>query len=163
MATSSVFVGRRIGHTNGLDRALPGHFAKKPSKFNRINPQSMPSLSCFRNRPSNFIKINPQSKPYKWAGLTPIEAIHHGSRLTRPKLARWHLRRNENMPHCRWKQTMMISEHLTIVNVKCAIIDYTFHNVLRFLGSLNICNLTAVFLCSSILHSIFVCVIIRQL
>ena len=62
-----------------------------------------------------------------------------------------------------WKPAMMISEHQRIVNVKCAIIDYRLHNVLRFLDSLNLCNLTAVLLCSTILRSIFVCVIIRQL
>jgi hypothetical protein len=37
---------------------------------------------------------------------------------------------------------MMISEHLRIVEVKCDADNDTFHNVLRFLDSLNICKLT---------------------
>jgi len=46
---------------------------------------------------------------------------------------------------------MMISEHLRIVEVKCDVVNDTFHNVLRFLDSLNICKLTGT--CS--FHSTF--------
>jgi len=87
VATSSVFLGRRIRLTNGPDHALLGCFAKTPSKFSGIKPQSMPPLNCFRNRTSNFIEINPQFRPYKWAGLTPVQAYIVDLGLTRPKLA----------------------------------------------------------------------------
>jgi len=50
---------------------------KKTLNFRGINLQSMPPLS-FLNKPSNFIKINPQFRPYKWAGLTPAQAVYHG-------------------------------------------------------------------------------------
>ena len=39
-ATSPAAPDRRIGRTDGLDRASPGYFAKKPSKFDEINPRS---------------------------------------------------------------------------------------------------------------------------
>jgi hypothetical protein len=60
VATSLAFLGRRIGLTNGQDRASPGLFAKKTSNFSRINPQSMlplrflykKVLELYRNQPT---------------------------------------------------------------------------------------------------------------
>jgi hypothetical protein len=37
---SPVIPGRRIGHSDGRDRASPGHFAKKSSDFREINLQA---------------------------------------------------------------------------------------------------------------------------
>ena len=47
VATSPALLGRRIGRVNGPERARRGFFAKKPSNFSRINPQSRPPLSFF--------------------------------------------------------------------------------------------------------------------
>ena len=51
-ATSPAAPGRLIGRTDGPDRAFSGCFAKKPSNFNEINPQSCPRppLSPARRR-----------------------------------------------------------------------------------------------------------------
>jgi len=51
-ATSPAFPGRSIGRTDGPDRANRGIFAKKPSTFSRINPQSRPPLLLRRASPS---------------------------------------------------------------------------------------------------------------
>ena len=63
VATSAAFLGHRIGHADGLDRATLGLFAKKPSNFSGINPQSWSPLRFFSKKPSNFTEINPQSRP----------------------------------------------------------------------------------------------------
>lgn len=69
VATSLAFLGRRIRLTNGQDRASPGLFAKKPSNFSRINPQSCFLSGFYIKKSSNFIEINPQSRPGVWPSL----------------------------------------------------------------------------------------------
>jgi len=47
VATSRAFRGRPIGHADGLDRAIRGHFTKNPFNFSEINPRSRGPLRIF--------------------------------------------------------------------------------------------------------------------
>jgi len=68
VATSPAIPGRRIGRVNGPERARLVFFAKKPS---------------------NFTEINPQSRPFEWAGLPPARACFPPNLdLTGPNSAR---------------------------------------------------------------------------
>ena len=62
VATSPAVPGRRIGQTNGLDLAFPDHFAKKTLELYRNQPVvQLPLSGIFAKKPSIFLKINPQS------------------------------------------------------------------------------------------------------
>ena len=50
---------------DGPDRASRGIFAKTPSSFSRINPQSNLLSVLFSKKPSNFTEINPLSIEWK--------------------------------------------------------------------------------------------------
>ena len=57
-ATSPGIRGRPIGPTNGPDRANLGHFAKRPSNFVEINPQSnLLSQKLLQESPRAFQKL----------------------------------------------------------------------------------------------------------
>jgi len=62
VATSPAFPGRPIGRANGLDLPFPGHFAKKILGLYRNQPAVQPLLlENFAKKPSTFSGINPQS------------------------------------------------------------------------------------------------------
>ena len=66
-ATSLAIPGRRIGRTNGPDRAFFCHFAKKSSNLREINPRSkFLSQEILQKKPSAFLKINSQSNSAGW-------------------------------------------------------------------------------------------------
>jgi len=66
-ATSPANPGRRIGRADGLDRAFPGHFAKKVLELKRNQSAvQVPLSKKFAKKLSIFLKINLQSNSTSW-------------------------------------------------------------------------------------------------
>ena len=57
-ATSPAAPDRRIGRTDGPDRASPDYFTKRPSKFDEINPRSGSPLSS--------LPLSSSHSPLRW-------------------------------------------------------------------------------------------------